>query len=103
MGDRTVHKFVVDLHALDSESRFVVRLPYGSKVVHVGRQSPEESEITVWYEHYYGNHPEPATLAYDFYVYGTGHPITKDDRVEHVGSVVGPMFVWHLYQKMYRR
>lgn len=94
---KTVHKTVLDLMSLDAESKIVLRLPQGSKLQFVGRQSNSEAEVTIWYEHDQYDVREPITEPRTVYVFGTGHAIP--DRLRYVGSVIGQQFVWHVYEE----
>lgn len=67
-----------------------VVIPANARIVHVGEQG---GKVTVWAEVV----ANPVGVGYARYlvIVGTGHPIP--DRWEHVGTVVQPPWVWHVY------
>lgn len=81
MAESTVYRYEVPVddrwHAFDLTG----------DVLHVGARRIEAVEF--WALH----QPGPARR-YEFRVFGTGHPL---DGGRHVGSVVHPLLVWHLF------
>lgn len=70
-----------------------VRMPRGSRVVHVAATGVPD-ELVIWAE----VHPGASEVEHTFHVAGTGHPMPEDGR-EHVATVFAPFgLVWHLYR-----
>ena len=74
-----------------------VRVPHGSKILHVGRD-PQDS-ICIWIEQDdIDIHTEPLDgVKWDFIVLGTGH-ILPEEAMKYIGTVLQLPFVWHVYK-----
>jgi len=77
----------------------VVDIPAGAEIVHVGEQN---SQPVLWALVDDAAPPEPR----EFWVYGTGHPISQPDQLVHLGTVQVPPnayllqeLVWHVFEK----
>lgn len=85
MTTKTVWKFS---HAVTDQ--VTIQGPAPLNVVHVEPDGP--GRLLIWAEVGGG---DPDLLTRRLYVVGTGHPVPPDST--HLGSVVAPPFVWHLY------
>lgn len=85
---RAVWKAVLDLAGPNPD---MADLPFGAKAIHVDRDTREPGKIAVWFE----VDPECPHVGYHLFICGTGHDLP--DGAEHIGSVVMPPFIWHVY------
>lgn len=69
-----------------------VNLPFGSEIVHVGRD-PATGLISIWAE----VDPAQSHMTLVFQIIATGETIPPGFR--HRGTVIIESFVWHLYEK----
>ena len=75
-------------------------IPKGARLVHVAREtinpgSLSEGGATLWFEVDIEREAEPRV----FEVFGTGHNI-PDDAGVHVGTVIDPPLVVHVYERL---
>ena len=85
---RTVYKYQLNLGTTRLE------LPEGSIPVHVGVQG---EGVCLWVEQ--TNDPDGSFTWHTYKAIGTGHPCpTGYARTEHLGTVMMPPFVWHVYE-----
>jgi len=82
---KCVYKYPLALTAAQQD----VEMPIGAEVLHAGTQ---QGEIYIWAL----GDPERHTERRTFQVLGTGH--TSTYRLKHVGTSVGPRFVWHVFE-----
>lgn len=88
---KTIYKY-----KLEFEGSTKIKLPYGSKVVHVGLDLSRVARI--WVEqHPDKGWPQINYTERKFYIYGTGHDIPG--AAEHVGTFKDGPFVWHVYEE----
>jgi len=82
---RTVWKYLLK----SSSDEQKLELPLGAKLVHVGLAPGGPA---VWIEL---DPDETRMIEHRFWVHGTGHevPLWRD----HIGSVIVPPLVWHVY------
>lgn len=87
----TIHKFTIDA---GHRASWLLALPLAAKALLVAQGPRQEPEtFQVWFE----LDADAPTLPRQFKVIGTGHAVPSG--VLHVGSVVCPPFVWHLYEE----
>lgn len=87
---QTVHKHLLDWSP-DCSTRLT--LQGFARLIHVDRDTREPDRIAVWFE--VNNELRPSEIR-TFHIVGTGHPIPP--RTKHVGSVVMPPYVWHVFE-----
>ncbi len=68
-----------------------IDLPESFEVVHVGTQNGLHIALWILLDE------EADLIPYIFSVRGTGQHVTDDE--EHVGSVIMPPYVWHVFYK----
>lgn len=93
-----VWKIELHLQALDKCSSLTIQVPRGSRVVHAEMHQNTDELIYLWIEFSSETDciPDLAYVPKRYYVFGTGHQIP--DSVRHCATVVGSMFVWHVYE-----
>lgn len=64
------------------------------KIVHVGIQGAHPS-VQVWTEEIIARTGDDELLMREARIYGTGYDIP--DELDHVGTVLDGLFVWHVY------
>lgn len=68
-----------------------VAMHVGATALHVAEQ---HGFVILWVE----VDPDMPLVDYAFEVYGTGQPLVEPTRMlDHIGTSVGPEFVWHVY------
>lgn len=82
---RTIHKYRIN----DID---VIAIPKGAKVLHAGIQS---SAMTIWAE---VDTEEKELEKRQFMIFGTGHTMPNNGRLNHISSVQDDVFVWHVYE-----
>ena len=82
---KRIYKYTLNI--IDKQK---IKMPYGSMILHVDMQN---ENLCLWAEVDTEAPQEEET----FYVRGTGQPIPDDDAY-YVGSAVGSVLVWHVYQ-----
>lgn len=83
----SIHKYPLSLIAAEE-----IRMPWHAKVIHTGLDP--EGVPCIWAEVNTKNKLETVT----FLCVGTDRPMPEESCF-HIGSIVTPLFVWHLYQK----
>jgi hypothetical protein len=86
---QTIHK-----HLLDWQAETRLTLQGFARLIHVDRDTREPDKIALWFE---VNNQIPADTVRTFHIVGTGHPVPS--RTKHVGSVVMPPYVWHVFEE----
>lgn len=81
---RTIHKYYMHPGVDDK-----LHLTEGWKFLHFAYQA---SDVAAWFE-LETNNP---TIIVDLRIIGTGHEVPEN--AIHLGTAVGSVFVWHLYQ-----
>ena len=81
---RTVYKYPIEAFYLE------LMLPEEANIVYVGLDS--HSVPCIWVE----LNPNDAQTKQKIMVFGTGYSI-DDPNLEHIGSFVQDVFVWHVY------
>lgn len=85
---RTVWKYTLGI--ADAQT---LSMPYAAKVLCVAVQG---GSLCLWAE---VNATAQRRQARNFYIVGTGNPLPSGVSLRHVGSVVMPPFVWHVYEE----
>lgn len=88
---QTIHKHMLDWSA-DCITRLTLQ-PF-ARLIHVDRDTRSPDSIALWFE---VNNHLPADTVRTFHIVGTGHPVPS--RTKHVGSVVMPPYVWHVFEE----
>lgn len=83
---KTVYKYPLT----GQERPQVVDMPDGAKILSVQEQ---DHVIMIWAL----VDPDAQPLARVFKVVGTGHPLGVAENWDHIGTVVAPPFVWHVF------
>lgn len=83
---RNVYKYPLDFGMTE------LKLPVGAEIIHIGEQ---RGTICLWVL------IDPLCqnmITHRFAVAGTGHPLPKDEELEHLGTFQMPPFVWHAFK-----
>lgn len=92
----TVWKYPLTLGTTDA-GEFELEVPADAKFIHVDLDPAERSNIRavrVWaLVNPVTKHMNRRKLR----VVGTGHPINSE-YIKHIGSVVAPPFIWHVFE-----
>lgn len=93
---RTVWKYVVPVSAFE----YAVRMPRDAKIVHVGGQGGDVSNVCFWAQLDLAADGCPAweESLRTFAAVGTGHRVPEG--YAYVGTAVVDPLVWHLYEKL---
>lgn len=87
----TIYKYELDLRLHMHGEYYILRMPKGATILHVGSQKPRHVHIwaTVNTEAEIEDNP--------IFVVGTGQAMPIID-VEHIGTVTDGMFIWHVFE-----
>lgn len=89
--ETTIFKYPIGIEDIQT-----VRVRANPKVIHVGMDPG--GQLCIWAE---VDRDSPET-SHVVHVYGTGHPL-RDNRGNHLGSVLDDQFVWHVYSESLQR
>ena len=84
--DTTIWKYELEI-----TDRQTILMPGGAKILAVGDQ---DGTLCLWAE------CDPGNLGLDrvIAIVGTGHPMPGMGRPVHIGTVLMPPFVWHVFE-----
>ena len=85
MSGKVIWKYIIPIQ----DEPVTIRIPDASKCIYVVNQN---DKLCVWFEI---PNTQSTEIPYEFYVVGTGHPMSHDLR--YLGTALFPPFVWHLY------
>ena len=91
---KTIYKYPLVI-----TDRQEIKVPKDAKFIHVDMQSKNGGvpEMNLWCEVETENRPSPRTI----YIFGTGHPMPSDVKLEYINSVqmMNGSLVWHIYEE----